>query len=95
MESVEEKGQYLKESLEKLKDKYPEVCVDVRGLGLMMGLQMTIKPSVVINKCREKGVILCSAGYDVVGFVPPLIISKDEIDIAIKALDGSISECAN
>lgn len=62
MESVEEKEQYLKESLEKLKDKYPEVCVDVRGLGLMMGLQMTIKPSVVINKCREKGVILCSAG---------------------------------
>ena len=55
LESVEEKGQYLKESLEKLKDKYPEVCVDVRGLGLMMGLQMTIKPSVVINKCREKG----------------------------------------
>ena len=55
MESVEEKGQYLKESLEKLKDKYPEVCEDVRGLGLMMGLQMTIKPSIVIDKCREKG----------------------------------------
>lgn len=95
LESVEEKGQYLKESLEKLKDKYPEVCVDVRDLGLMMVLQLTIKPSVVINKCREKGVILCSAGYDVVRFVPPLIISKDEIDIAIKALDESIAECAN
>ena len=56
---------------------------------------MTIKPSIVIDKCREKGVILCSAGYDVVRFVPPLIISKDEIDIAIKALDESIAECAN
>ena len=61
----------------------------------MMGLQVTIKPSLIIGKCREKGVILCSAGYDVVRFVPPLIISKDEIDIAVKAFDESIAECSN
>ncbi len=58
MESVAEKGLYLKQRKEKLKAKYPEVCVEVRGMGLMMGLQVTFSPSTIINKCREKGVIL-------------------------------------
>ncbi|MGN1190365.1 MAG: aminotransferase class III-fold pyridoxal phosphate-dependent enzyme, partial [Candidatus Ornithospirochaeta sp.] len=64
------------------------------GMGLMMGVQVTPTPSLLINKCREKGVILCSAGYDVIRFVPPLVITKEEIDIAVKALDESIAECA-
>ena len=92
LESVLEKGEYLKAKLEVLKDKCPTVCTDVRGLGLMMGLEVTLPPSALITKCREKGVILCSAGYDVMRFVPPLVITKEELDIAVNALDEAIAE---
>ena len=91
-ESVLENGEYLRKKLQILKEKYPSVCTDVRGLGLMMGLEVKLPPATIINKCREKGVILCSAGYDVVRFVPPLIISKEELDIAVDTLDEVISK---
>ena len=94
-ESVIAKGEHLRAKLEELKVKYPQVCTDVRGLGLMMGLEVTLPPASIIAKCREKGVILCSAGYDVVRFVPPLVITEEEIDIAVSVLDEAIDESLN
>ena len=94
-DSVLAKGEHLRAKLEELKVKYPQVCTDVRGLGLMMGVEVTLPPASIIAKCREKGVILCSAGYDVVRFVPPLVITEEEIDIAVSVLDEAIAESLN
>ena len=58
----------------------------------MLGLVVKDNPKLIIEKLREKGVLACSAGYDVVRFVPPLIISKEEVNIVIDALDDVLSK---
>jgi len=92
LENVKDVGSYLGSKLEMLVRKYPKVCVEARGAGLMRGVQITIKPSELVSKCMEKGLLVASAGYDVLRFVPPLIISKEEIDKAISIVEESIEE---
>ena len=91
-DDVLKKGEYFKSSLEKIKDKYPEKCTEVRGLGLMLGLDLKVKPGDVIAKCREKGLLVCSAGYTVLRFVPPLVLDYKDIDEALSILDEVLSK---
>ena len=91
-EEVAEKGAYLHGKLEALAEKYPEKAIEARGMGFMQGLDLRIPPRDVISKCMEKGLLVCSAGYTVLRFVPPLIATKDEIDRAIAIVDESLSE---
>ena len=91
-DEVLKKGEYFKSSLEKIKDKYPEKCTEVRGLGLMLGLDLKVKPGDVIAKCREKGLLVCSAGYTVLRFVPPLVLDYKDIDEALSILDEVLSK---
>lgn len=91
LENVEKQGLYLREKLEGLKEKYP-VIVDIRGVGLIQGIELSINGSELVGKCIEKGLLLVGAGTNVVRFVPPLIISESEIDEAIDVLDRSLSE---
>lgn len=92
LEEVEKKGEYLKKGLEKIKNKYDDKCSGVRGMGLMLGLDLKIKPSDVIRRCMQKGLLVCSAGYSVLRFVPPLVISYSDIDKALLILDEVFSE---
>ena len=91
LEHVQEVGSYFKKSLEQLADKYKNSCITVRGMGLMLGLVVKENPKSIIEKLREKGILACSAGYDVVRFVPPLIITKEEVNLVISALDEIFS----
>ena len=84
---VTEKGAYLREKLEKIRKKYPTKCTAVRGFGLMNGLVLTIPPRQVVDACFAKGLLVLSAGSDVLRFVPPLVISKEEIDRAMAIVD--------
>ncbi len=86
------KGEYLRSGLEKIKEAHPDKCSEVRGMGLMLGLDLKIKPSDVIAKCREKGLLVCSAGYTVLRFVPPLVIGYEDIDKALSIVDEALSE---
>ena len=86
------KGDYLRSGLEKIKEAHPDKCSEVRGMGLMLGLDLKIKPSDVIAKCREKGLLVCSAGYTVLRFVPPLVIGYEDIDKALSIVDEALSE---
>ncbi len=91
-DEVAEKGEYLKNGLRKIAEKYPDKCGEVRGLGLMVGMELKVAPRTVIDKARDKGILLCSAGYTVLRFVPPLIISYEEIDKGLAAVDQVLSE---
>ena len=91
LEHVQEVGSYFKKSLEQLADKYKNSCITVRGMGLMLGLVVKENPKSIIEKLRDKGILACSAGYDVVRFVPPLIITKEEVNLVISALDEILS----
>ena len=88
---VEKKGEYMKDRLKEICDKHPDKCVEVRGLGLMLGLDLKISPSAVIAECRKRGLLVCSAGYTVLRFVPPLVIGYEDIDEAVRIVDEALS----
>lgn len=91
LENVERQGKYLKEKLEDLKKKY-SVIIDIRGTGLIQGIELSVPGIELVNKCIEKGLLLVGAGTEVVRFVPPLIITEEEIDEAIDILDSSLDK---
>ena len=84
LDNVNEVGDYFVEELKKL-DK--EIIADVRGKGLMVGLELTKPGAEYVDKLREKGFLINCTADKVLRFVPPLIITKDDIDVFVKALD--------
>jgi predicted acetylornithine/succinylornithine family transaminase len=86
------KSSYLKDKLNSLKQICPEIK-ELRGLGLMFGLEMNFAVKPIIDKCLEKGLLLIGAGPNVIRFVPPLVIEYDNIDKAIEILKSAILEC--
>ena len=85
LQHVQEVGEYLTEALTKLKEEV-DCIIDVRGIGLMQGVEITKAPKDVINKCLEKGMLIVGAGEKVIRFVPPLIVTKSQIDEAVAIL---------
>lgn len=80
-------GEYFIERLNSLKLKY-SIIKDVRGKGLLLGLEMDGDVSDIVKQCMEKGFLVISAGTNVLRFVPPLIISREDIDRLIVTLDA-------
>ena len=75
-------GMYLKEKLEEIVRMYPDKVTQARGMGFMQGLELKVPVRDVVSLCMEKGLLVCSAGADVLRFVPPLIASAEDIDKA-------------
>lgn len=93
VDKVEEKGEYFKNELRKLQEKYPDKVTDVRGCGLMLGMEVAGEGKPIVESCLANNVIVnCTAG-NVIRIVPPLIISKEEIDIVVAALDKALAAC--
>ena len=89
IENVNLVAPYLEEQLDKLKDKY-DFITDRRGEGLMQGLEFNIPVGDIIVKAQEKGLILINAGAQIIRFVPPLIITKENVDDMISILDSCL-----
>ena len=88
---VKEVSSYLEEKLDKLVKNYDFVTAR-RGKGLMQGLVVTKKPGDICKKALEKGLVIISAGSDVLRIVPPLVIEKDHVDEMICKLEHTFSE---
>jgi len=87
-------GEYLMERLEKLKKEFSSLIIDTRGMGLMIGMELTTPCSDIVNLCMEKGILInCTAG-SVLRFLPPLIITEKEIDLLIDVLENVFSRLA-
>ena len=85
--NVESLGVYFREKLEAVQKKLPWFIKEVRGKGLILGMEITKEGRDVVNACLEEGAIInCTAG-NVLRFVPPLIITKAEIDEVIDVLE--------
>lgn len=91
IDNVQKTGAYLEEKLNELADKY-DVIETRRGIGMMQGLVFKVPVGPVINKALEKGLILINAGTDIIRFVPPLVITKEDVDQMIGILTQSIDE---
>lgn len=79
-------GQYLGDALAALVEDYPSIALGVRGRGLIRGLQITLPPGDVVAQCRSHGILIASAGTDVLRFVPPLVVSQKDCDTLIGIL---------
>ena len=76
---VNEVGAYLSKKLDELTEKYD--CITAhRGVGLMQGLEFTMPVAPVIKKALEKGLVIISAGANIIRFVPPLVIEREHVD---------------
>ena len=92
LSAVQSVGAYFKEALAGLMEKYPTHITEVRGTGLILGMEMKKSEDAVqiARLCLEHGVIInCTAG-NVLRFIPPLIFSKNEVDELIAILDRCI-----
>lgn len=91
LENVNEVSAYLDEKLQALVKKY-DVVKATRGLGLMRALEMNVPVGPYVNKALEKGLLIISAGTYIIRFVPPLVITKDNVDEMIGILDECLGE---
>ncbi|MCL2172172.1 MAG: acetylornithine/succinylornithine family transaminase [Nitrososphaerota archaeon] len=87
-------GKYFKEQLETMVSKH-KIVKEVRGLGLMLGIELRYDVYGVIIKALNKGVLVIDAGRTVIRILPPLIINKEQIDRAVKVLDEALGEEEN
>lgn len=83
---AEESGRYFLKKLKGFEKR--EVVREVRGLGLILALQLKVKSGPYLNKLMERGILALPAGDTVIRFLPPLEITKEEIDQVIAALES-------
>jgi acetylornithine aminotransferase len=88
---TEEIGEYLVGELKSLGRKYPFVN-EVRGIGLMIGMSLAVSGAEIVKKGHSRGLLLNVIHDSVLRFVPPLIVTKQEIDTMIAILDGILAE---
>jgi acetylornithine/N-succinyldiaminopimelate aminotransferase len=84
-------GSYFKKKLQLLQKKHP-VIEDIRGLGLLIGMELKIKGDVVVTACLEKGFLVNCIQESVLRFAPPLIVQKTDIDALVDCLDQIFKE---
>ncbi len=95
LENVEARGEQLREGLRAIALKYPHHIVDVRGWGLINGLELKADipqtAADVVKVAIEQGVLLVPAGPKVLRFVPPLIVTEAEVNQALQAVDQALA----
>ena len=89
LDNVKEVGDYLFEKLEEISASCDKVTGH-RGLGLIQGLEFSEPVGPIINKCMENGLILINAGTNIIRFVPPLVITKENVDDMIDILKKAL-----
>ena len=90
-DNVKNVGKYLETQLKSLVEKY-DIVKAQRGIGLIQGIELTVNPKDVIAKCLDNGLILFSAGTNVIRFVPPLVITRDDVDQMMVRLKKALDE---
>lgn len=90
LDEVRQKAVYLKTQLEERLSSYDSVSA-IRGMGMMLGIETTKDLSQVLDEAKKKGLILLTAGSDVIRLLPPLTINRSEIDSALEILEDVLS----
>ena len=86
VENAASVGAYLYDQLKVLASKYP--CVkEVRGLGLLLGMELSLEGKEIVNGCLEKGLLINCVNNKVLRFIPPLTITRGDVDSALAILD--------
>ena len=91
LSDVTEKGEYLSSLLTDLAGNHESVQ-EIRGKGLLMAVKVDFPASEAVEYFEDKRILMCSAGADVIRFIPPLIVSKADIDRVTDVLDTFLAE---
>ncbi|MBN3874782.1 aspartate aminotransferase family protein [Nostoc sp. JL33] len=95
LQNVQDRGEQLRSGLKAIAAKYPQQVGEVRGWGLINGLELRaniqLTAADIVNAAINEGVLLVPAGPKVVRFVPPLIVTEAEVNTALEALDKAIA----
>ncbi|KAF6230524.1 hypothetical protein HO133_004868 [Letharia lupina] len=89
-QGVMEKEKIFRKGFERLRKRFPEVIKEVRGRGLILGLQLTQDPTPIVTAARERGLLIITCGTNTLRFVPPLIISEEEIEEGLAKLEQAM-----
>ena len=90
--NVRNNSKYFLKQLNLIKNKYPSVIKEIRGIGLLIGIQVNVDLGIFINKLTKKRLLTIRAAENVVRILPPLNVKKKEIDLALKIIDDACSE---
>ncbi len=91
LQGAQKTGAYFKERLNELKARHP-IIREVRGRGLMIGMELAVPGQKFVQSCLERGIIINCTHENVLRFVPPLTVERPEIDRLIQALDSLLGE---
>ncbi len=86
LKSVQKISKYFHNELNKIKNDYPKLIKEVRGIGFLIGLQLFNDPTQFIKKLQDNKLLTIRSGENTIRILPPLIVKKSEIDIAIKII---------
>jgi acetylornithine/succinyldiaminopimelate/putrescine aminotransferase len=90
---AQQMGKLLGERLDAMVARLgPDRIVETRGAGLLRGIELTKPAAEIVSACRERGVLVITAGSQVIRLAPPLIISEAEIDRGTAVLEDVLSE---
>jgi len=92
LENVVEVGNYLKNKLDELKNTYPKTIKEVRGEGLILGIQIEGENRSFVEKLREKNLLTVPAAENIVRILPPLILEESHVDEGIKIIKSLCEE---
>jgi acetylornithine/N-succinyldiaminopimelate aminotransferase len=87
LREVQEKGEYFIAKGRELQARLPTIIKDVRGRGLLMGIELNQEAAPVIARCREQGLLVNAAGEKTVRFAPPFIVTREELDEGLRILE--------
>ncbi len=91
LEHCRQTGDYFKSRLDWLKSRH-SIIKDVRGIGLMLGMRISVKGAPIVDACIKKGFLINCTQETILRFIPPLIITREEIDGLIECLDTVLGE---
>lgn len=90
LEEVVRKGGIFEKGFESWRERWPGLITEVRGRGLILGVQLTEDPAGIVKAARERGVLVITAGENTLRFVPSLLISGEEIGEGLRVLEEAI-----
>ena len=89
---VEAKARALRKGLDDLARKHPEMILEIRGLGMMIGVKVAPPVGDVVQALRDRKLLTVPAGDNMVRLLPPLIVEQAQIDEGLAALDAVMAE---
>ena len=92
LKSVQKISKYFHNELNKIKNDYPKLIKEVRGIGFLIGLQLFNDPTKFIKKLQDNNLLTIRSGENTIRILPPLNVKKSEIDIAIKIIRKACKE---